>query len=167
MTGAMAPNPKPLDSRFRHSGTTKWGRFSRFYNRSATAQPRSAIAQPPLLDAKRANSPATKVANSPQPKGCKFPEPAPAPPTAQQLLSDGSAIAHQKKLSEKYSLSFLFLMVGIVGFEPTTPCSQSRCANQAALYSDLMKKIFKLSSFEDANYTDVFIQRQAFSFNFS
>ena len=25
-------------------------------------------------------------------------------------------------------------MVGIVGFEPTTPCSQSRCANQAALH---------------------------------
>ena len=44
------------------------------------------------------------------------------------------ATAQQKKLSEKFSLSFLFLMVGIVGFEPTTPCSQSRCANQAALH---------------------------------
>ena len=29
-------------------------------------------------------------------------------------------------------------MVGEVGFEPTTPCSQSRCANQTALHSDLV-----------------------------
>ena len=134
MTGAMAPNPKPLDSRFRHSGTTKWGRFSRFYNRSATAQPRSAIAQPPLLDAKRANSPAAKVANSPQPEAANSPNlPQPLRPlsncsaTAQPLLT-------KKNSAKKFSLSFLFLMVGIVGFEPTTPCSQSRCANQAALH---------------------------------
>jgi hypothetical protein len=26
-------------------------------------------------------------------------------------------------------------MVGVVGFEPTTLCSQSRCASQAALHS--------------------------------
>jgi len=43
------------------------------YDCSATAQPCSAIAQPPFLDVKRANSPATKVANSPQPKGCNSP----------------------------------------------------------------------------------------------
>ena len=27
-------------------------------------------------------------------------------------------------------------MVGVVGFEPTTPCSQSRCANRTALHPD-------------------------------
>ena len=26
--------------------------------------------------------------------------------------------------------------VGVVGFEPTTPCSQSRCANRAALHPE-------------------------------
>ena len=30
----------------------------------------------------------------------------------------------------------LLLVVGMVGFEPTTPCSQSRCANQAALHPE-------------------------------
>ena len=28
----------------------------------------------------------------------------------------------------------IFIVVGVVGFEPTTPCSQSRCANRAALH---------------------------------
>ena len=28
------------------------------------------------------------------------------------------------------------MLVGVVGFEPTTPCSQSRCANRAALHPD-------------------------------
>jgi hypothetical protein len=28
----------------------------------------------------------------------------------------------------------LFLSVGVAGFEPTTPCSQSRCANRTALH---------------------------------
>ena len=32
---------------------------------------------------------------------------------------------------------FLVFMVGIVGFEPTTLASQTRCANQTALHSDL------------------------------
>ena len=29
---------------------------------------------------------------------------------------------------------FIFLIVGVAGFEPTTPCSQSRCANRTALH---------------------------------
>ena len=32
-----------------------------------------------------------------------------------------------------------FFIVGVVGFEPTTPCSQSRCANRTALYPDYKK----------------------------
>lgn len=35
-------------------------------------------------------------------------------------------------------------MVGVVGFEPTTPCSQSTCANQAALHTD--KSLWKIRS---------------------
>ena len=32
----------------------------------------------------------------------------------------------------------LFLLnVGVKGFEPSTPCSQSRCANQTALHPEL------------------------------
>ncbi len=30
--------------------------------------------------------------------------------------------------------------VGVVGFEPTTPCSQSRCANRTALYPEFYFK---------------------------
>ena len=32
-----------------------------------------------------------------------------------------------------YSRQPAFIMVGAKGFEPSTPCSQSRCANQTAL----------------------------------
>ena len=31
---------------------------------------------------------------------------------------------------------FTFLIVGVAGFEPTTPCSQSRCANRTALHPE-------------------------------
>ena len=34
-------------------------------------------------------------------------------------------------------------MVGKVGFEPTAPCSQSRCANQTALLPDKIKEQYK------------------------
>ncbi len=30
----------------------------------------------------------------------------------------------------------LFSFVGVAGFEPATPCSQSRCANRTALYPE-------------------------------
>ena len=30
-----------------------------------------------------------------------------------------------------------FYIVGVAGFEPTTPCSQSRCANRTALHPEL------------------------------
>ena len=32
-------------------------------------------------------------------------------------------------------------MVGVVGFELTTLCSQSRCANQAALHPDNLERV--------------------------
>ena len=31
-------------------------------------------------------------------------------------------------------------MVGVAGFEPTTPCSQSRCANRTALHPEIFKR---------------------------
>ena len=32
------------------------------------------------------------------------------------------------------SFNYQHLSVGVAGFEPTTPCSQSRCANRTALH---------------------------------
>lgn len=44
-------------------------------------------------------------------------------------------------------------MVGVAGFEPATPCSQGRCANQAALHSDLFKKSYFLFLFMGSDRT--------------
>ena len=38
-------------------------------------------------------------------------------------------------------LNFLFFCVGVPGFEPGTPCSQSRCANRTALHPESSLKI--------------------------
>ena len=35
-------------------------------------------------------------------------------------------------------LSFMLKLVGIEGFEPSTPASQTRCANQTALHSECL-----------------------------
>ena len=35
-------------------------------------------------------------------------------------------------------------MVGVAGFEPTTPCSQSRCANRTALHPEINTTIHYL-----------------------
>ena len=40
----------------------------------------------------------------------------------------------------EYSSSFI---VGVAGFEPTTPCSQSRCANRTALHPDNIRLFTK------------------------
>ena len=37
----------------------------------------------------------------------------------------------------------LFSYVGVAGFEPTTPCSQSRCANRTALHPDAVEYLSK------------------------
>ena len=36
------------------------------------------------------------------------------------------------------------LMVGVAGFEPTTPCPPDKCANRAALHSDAFKRRVRL-----------------------
>ena len=41
-----------------------------------------------------------------------------------------------KKRNKKLWFHFLLLFVGVAGFEPTTPCSQSRCANRTALHPE-------------------------------
>ncbi len=40
---------------------------------------------------------------------------------------------HKKQKARTFVLTFC-LSVGVAGFEPATPCSQSRCASRAALY---------------------------------
>ena len=46
---------------------------------------------------------------------------------------------------EKEEQLSLFFFVGIPGFEPGTPCSQSRCANRTALHPDgLMRFVSQL-----------------------
>ena len=43
----------------------------------------------------------------------------------------------QKIKASRYLLKALLLLVGVAGFEPATPCSQSRCASRAALYPEV------------------------------
>ena len=43
---------------------------------------------------------------------------------------------HTKKSTGFCMLVLSFVFVGIAGFEPTTPCSQSRCANRTALHPE-------------------------------
>ncbi len=50
------------------------------------------------------------------------------------------------------------LLVGVPGFEPGTPCSQSRCASRAALHPDfelflhhLGNNVVVLSGYQDSN----------------
>ena len=39
------------------------------------------------------------------------------------------------------NVTYPLLLVRVVGFELTTLCSQSRCANQAALHSEKMERV--------------------------
>ena len=39
--------------------------------------------------------------------------------------------------------AFAFNSVGVVGFEPTTPWSQTRCANRTALYPELFIQFYR------------------------
>ena len=57
------------------------------------------------------------------------------------------------------------LFVGVAGFEPTTPCSQSRCANRTALHPETVLSLksgakvvhfFGLTNFSDDFYMRVF-----------
>ncbi len=44
--------------------------------------------------------------------------------------------ANEKRQPQQKRRNCLIINVGVVGFEPTTPCSQSRCANRTALYPE-------------------------------
>ena len=52
-----------------------------------------------------------------------------------------------KKRNKKLWFHFLLLFVGVAGFEPTTPCSQSRCANRTALHPVFLKNGAKVILF--------------------
>ena len=49
------------------------------------------------------------------------------------LVHRTDAVRHNEKREQPMLLS---LFVGVAGFEPTTPCSQSRCANRTALHPE-------------------------------
>ena len=49
----------------------------------------------------------------------------------------------EKKSLQIKTLKNLSLLVGVVRFELTTPCSQSRCAKRIREYLLLMKKVWK------------------------
>ena len=53
------------------------------------------------------------------------------------------AVALPTELFPHCSTILAFPMVGAKGFEPSTPCSQSRCANQTALRPELSSKVPK------------------------
>ena len=46
----------------------------------------------------------------------------------------------------------LSLTVGVAGFEPTTPCSQSRCANRTALHPELILSLLSDSNQRPRDY---------------
>ena len=56
-------------------------------------------------------------------------------------------LANSLQIKKELQILFrnsLIISVGVVGFEPTTPCSQSRYANRAALHPE---SIFKRYTF--------------------
>ena len=53
------------------------------------------------------------------------------------------------KKEEQFSLLFF---VGIPGFEPGTPCSQSRCANRTALHPDNIVRFVSQMRCKDTAY---------------
>ncbi len=50
-------------------------------------------------------------------------------------MTKADANASALRRLKMFIFSFLGF-VGVAGFEPTTPCSQSRCANRTALHPD-------------------------------
>ena len=74
------------------------------------------------------------------------------------------AINEHKKKKPHHCSSFF--TVGIPGFEPGTPCSQSRCANRTALhpecyiYASFLKSDAKIRLiFESANFPRFFFKK--------
>ena len=57
-----------------------------------------------------------------------------------------------KQKKESHFCNSLVFCVGVAGFEPATPCSQSRCASRTALCPDLQNHFtFNLSGYQDSN----------------
>ena len=60
-------------------------------------------------------------------------------------------ISNKKKEKEMLESSNISFIVGIPGFEPGTPCSQSRCANRTALHPAIIFKCKGTTYFEICN----------------
>ena len=60
---------------------------------------------------------------------------------------------------------FSNVSVGVAGFEPATPCSQSRCANRTAPYPVLHLKTFPSLKKDCKNRTLFFICKKSFHFS--
>ena len=50
--------------------------------------------------------------------------------------SKQACVRSENKKAIAVAMAFL-VVVGVAGFEPATPCSQSRCANRTALYPEV------------------------------
>ena len=53
----------------------------------------------------------------------------------------GAQLPHPQNEKEpettiRFQAHYALFLVGVAGFEPTTPCSQSRCANRTALHPE-------------------------------
>ena len=57
------------------------------------------------------------------------------------LTAIGTTSCTDTKKETTFTCGFLFF-VGVAGFEPTTPCSQSRCANRTALHPESLLEVF-------------------------
>ena len=64
------------------------------------------------------------------------------------LTAIGTTSCTDTKKETTFTCGFLFF-VGVAGFEPTTPCSQSRCANRTALHPET--SLIDLSLLSDSN----------------
>ena len=51
---------------------------------------------------------------------------------------------HKKKKSITILSVDTFPSVGVTGFEPVTPCSQSRCANRTALHPEKLLQSYNI-----------------------
>ena len=59
------------------------------------------------------------------------------------ILAILSKDSPNKKWATQYNLDCPSFTVGVPGFEPGTPCTQSRCANRTALHPESFALLFK------------------------
>ena len=67
------------------------------------------------------------------------------------LTAIGTTSCTDTKKETTFTCSFLFC-VGVAGFEPTTPCSQSRCANRTALHPECFLSLLSDSNQRPRDY---------------